>query len=79
MRMYGGAWSPSPLWGGVGEGIFAPDQNPSRLPATLPTRGRVKNAAPPRIPYAIVLAAAGLSRAADQPAMSKIDAPMKRS
>jgi hypothetical protein len=45
------AWSPSPLWGGVGEGDFAPHKNPARLPDTLPTRGRVRDDAPPRIPF----------------------------
>ncbi|CDZ72642.1 Hypothetical protein NGAL_HAMBI2610_42670 [Neorhizobium galegae bv. orientalis] len=51
MKAWGGAWSPSPLWGGD----FIQHQNPSRLPATLPTRGKVKNAALPHIPYVMAL------------------------
>ena len=52
-----GRWSPSPLWGGVGERSLL--QNPSRLPATLPTRGRVENAAPPQVPHPIALPQVG--------------------
>jgi hypothetical protein len=54
MKVYGRAWSPSPLWGGVGEGS-SPDLKPLPPAGTLPTRGRVKNAAPPHIPNAIAV------------------------
>ncbi|MCM2501405.1 hypothetical protein, partial [Neorhizobium galegae] len=48
---------PLPLVGRGWGGDFIQHQNPSRLPATLPTRGRVKDAALPHIPYAIALPA----------------------
>jgi len=50
---------PLPLVGRGWGGVLAPQQNPSRLPATLPTRGRVKNAARPQVPYPIALPQAG--------------------
>jgi len=51
MKAWVGRWSPSPLWGGG----FAQQQNRSRLPTTLPTRGKVQNAAPPSVPYPMAL------------------------
>jgi hypothetical protein len=42
---------PLPLVGRGWGGDFAPHKNPARLPDTLPTRGRVRDDAPPRIPF----------------------------
>ncbi|MDR6817087.1 hypothetical protein J2X76_002260 [Neorhizobium sp. 2083] len=52
MEMRGGV-EPLPLVGRGWGGVFIQHKNPSRLPATLPARGRVRDAAPPPLPNAI--------------------------